>query len=89
MAPEHRDGAATPGEEEEVTVRARQVNVLQTIWEDNKGAILILISELFGSSMDAMARYLQQGGARFHTLQACCCPPGIAIAVQLSKHYYF
>lgn len=70
MAPSHRDENTAPGdEEEEVTVEVQRVNVLQSIWENNKGALLILISELFGSSMDAMARYLQQGGARFHTLQ--------------------
>ncbi|KAJ4393162.1 hypothetical protein N0V93_002369 [Gnomoniopsis smithogilvyi] len=61
MAPSHRDESAAAGGEEEVTVEVRKVNVLQSIWENNKGALLILISELFGSSMDAMARYLQQG----------------------------
>lgn len=73
MAPNHRDEDASPEREgdAEVIVEVHEVNVLQAIWENNKGAILILISELFGSSMDAMARYLQQGGARFHTLQVC------------------
>lgn len=70
MAPSHRQENASPGnEQDEVVVEVRKVNVLQSIWENNKGALLILISELFGSSMDAMARHLQQGGARFHTLQ--------------------
>lgn len=40
-----------------------------SVWENNKGALLILISELFGSSMDAMARFLQQGGRAFPVLQ--------------------
>ncbi|KAJ4424931.1 hypothetical protein N0V82_000435 [Gnomoniopsis sp. IMI 355080] len=71
MAPSHREENTAPGseEEQEVTVEVRRMNVLQSVWENNKGALLILISELFGSSMDAMARYLQQGTARFHTLQ--------------------
>jgi hypothetical protein len=35
-----------------------------TYYKSNKGALLILCAELFGSSMDAMARFLQQGGDR-------------------------
>lgn len=31
------------------------------IFNDNKGAILILLAEVTGSSMDAIVRYLQQG----------------------------
>lgn len=70
MAPSHRnETAASSDEVEEVIVEVREVNVWQSIWENNKGALLILISELFGSSMDAMARYLQQGEARFHAFQ--------------------
>lgn len=70
MAPSHRNETAASGdEEEEVIVEVREVNFWQSIWENNKGALLILISELFGSSMDAMARYLQQGEARFHAFQ--------------------
>lgn len=30
---------------------------------------MILLSEVFGSSMDATARFLQQGGAGYHTFQ--------------------
>lgn len=71
MAPSHRNetAASSGDEEEEVTMEVREVNIWQSIWENNKGALLILISELFGSSTDAVARYLQQGGARFHTFQ--------------------
>lgn len=72
MAPTgHRDENASPEDEEGVIVQVQEVDILQSLWENNKGAILILISELFGSSADAIARYLQQGGARFHTLQVC------------------
>lgn len=42
-----------------------------SIWENNKGALLILISEVCGSSMDAIARSLQQGGAGYHPFQVC------------------
>lgn len=70
MASSHRnESAASRDEEEEVIVEVREVNMWQSIWDNNKGALLILISELFGSSMDAMARYLQQGGTRFHPFQ--------------------
>lgn len=71
MSPNNHDEHEHGSHEEqgEVVVEERKVNVLQHIWENNKGASLILISELFGASMDAMARYLQQGDARYHTLQ--------------------
>lgn len=48
---------------------ARSPGFWTSVWEDNKGALMILISELFGSSMDAMARFLQQGGRAFPVLQ--------------------
>jgi hypothetical protein len=35
----------------------------KTIWQNNKGMFLILISEMAGSSMDAIVRFLQQGGS--------------------------
>ena len=41
----------------------------KTIWHNNKGALLILISEVFGASMDATARFLQQGGHGMHPFQ--------------------
>lgn len=40
-----------------------------SVWENNKGAFLILISEFFGSGMDAMARFLQQSGRAVPVLQ--------------------
>lgn len=42
----------------------------KTAWENNKGAALILISEAFGSSNDAIVRFLQQGGYGMHPFQA-------------------
>ena len=38
-------------------------------WQNNKGIFLILISETAGSSMDAIVRYLQQGGHGMHPFQ--------------------
>lgn len=44
-------------------------SVWKTIWKENKGALFIVISEAFGSSMDAIVRFLQQGGNSMHPLQ--------------------
>jgi hypothetical protein len=41
----------------------------QEIWEDSKGMLLILCSELFGTSMAAVARLLEMGDAGMMTLQ--------------------
>ncbi|KAH8730019.1 hypothetical protein GQ44DRAFT_644956 [Phaeosphaeriaceae sp. PMI808] len=50
---------------------------LQSIWNNNKGACLILLAELAGASMDAMARYLQQGDTKFHPFQVIVARMGI------------
>lgn len=44
-------------------------SIWKTMWKDNKGALFIVISEAFGSSMDAIVRFLQQGGNNMHPLQ--------------------
>ncbi|KAF2852136.1 hypothetical protein T440DRAFT_52426 [Plenodomus tracheiphilus IPT5] len=49
----------------------------RSIWNDNKGACLILLAELAGASMDAMARYLQQGETKFHPFQVIVARMGI------------
>ncbi|POS76863.1 hypothetical protein DHEL01_v204749 [Diaporthe helianthi] len=49
----------------------------RSIWQNNKGALLILSSVVCGASMDAIARFLQQGGAGFHTLQIITARMGI------------
>lgn len=41
----------------------------RSAWHNNRGACLILLAELAGASMDAMARYLQQGETKFHPFQ--------------------
>jgi hypothetical protein len=40
-------------------------------WQNNKGMFLILLSEIAGSSMDAIVRFLQQGGHSMHPFQVC------------------
>ncbi|KAH8657381.1 hypothetical protein BGZ60DRAFT_493505 [Tricladium varicosporioides] len=39
------------------------------VWLNNRGVIYITAAEAVGSSMDAIVRFLQQGGHRMHTLQ--------------------
>lgn len=46
-----------------------QESLWRSAWNNNKGACLILLAELAGASMDAMARYLQQGATKFHPFQ--------------------
>ncbi|CAG8982321.1 hypothetical protein HYALB_00005322 [Hymenoscyphus albidus] len=41
----------------------------KSTWQNNKGVFLILLSVLTGASMDAMARFLQQGGHSMNTHQ--------------------
>jgi hypothetical protein len=41
------------------------------IYLDNKGAFLILLAQVAGASMDAIARFLQQGGRGIHPFQVC------------------
>ncbi|KAF2796781.1 hypothetical protein K505DRAFT_415506 [Melanomma pulvis-pyrius CBS 109.77] len=52
-------------------------SVWRTAWQNNKGAILILLAEISGSSMDAMARFLQQGENKFHPFQVIFARMGI------------
>ncbi|KAG2161756.1 hypothetical protein JADG_001495 [Aureobasidium aubasidani] len=37
-------------------------NVFKTVWRNNKGVFLILLAQATGSTMDAIVRFLQQGG---------------------------
>lgn len=45
----------------------------QKRWEDSKGMILILCSELFGTCMGAAARLLEMGSGGMMTLQVSHC----------------
>jgi hypothetical protein len=42
---------------------------LQRIYHNNKGVFLILLAEVVGSAMDAIARFLQLGGVSMHPFQ--------------------
>jgi hypothetical protein len=44
------------------------------IWVNNKGVVMILLSEIAGSAMDAIVRFLQQGEYRIHPLQVSLLP---------------
>lgn len=46
-------------------------SIWKTVWKDNKGALYIVMAQMIGSSMDAMVRFLQQGGNRMHPFQVC------------------
>jgi len=56
-------------EEHETEVSPPKESVWRSAWNNNKGACLILLAELAGASMDATARYLQQGDTKFHPFQ--------------------
>jgi hypothetical protein len=58
-------------EEHEVESLEPEESVWQSTWNNNKGACLILLAELAGATMDAIARYLQQGTTKFHPFQVC------------------
>lgn len=48
---------------------ASKPNVFKTIWRNNKGVFLILLAQATGSTMDAIVRFLQQGGRGMHPFQ--------------------
>ncbi|KAH7085206.1 hypothetical protein BKA63DRAFT_13321 [Paraphoma chrysanthemicola] len=65
----------SPQQEAEST--PRKESFWRSVWDNNKGACLILLAELAGASMDAMARYLQQGDTKFHPFQVIVARMGI------------
>lgn len=75
MAPSGVITNVSRAEDDEISAKDHKQSVWRSIWENNQGALLILLSEVCGSSMDAIARFLQQGGAGFHTLQVCSSLP--------------
>ncbi|KAI4833653.1 hypothetical protein E4T44_09304 [Aureobasidium sp. EXF-8845] len=44
-------------------------NVFKQVWRNNKGVFLILLAQATGSTMDAIVRFLQQGGHGMHPFQ--------------------
>ena len=60
--PQHDDGESSSG------IGSSQ-STWSAVWQDNKGMFLILLAEMAGSSMDAIVRFLQQGGHSMHPFQ--------------------
>lgn len=54
--------------------REKQKMKWQERWEDSKGMLLILCSELFGTGMATAARLLEMGDAGMMTLQVNFAP---------------
>ncbi|KAJ0122755.1 hypothetical protein J7T55_003271 [Diaporthe amygdali] len=77
MASNNTSEDAPRAEDDNVSAAEPNQSVWRSIWENNKGALLILSSVVCGASMDAIARFLQQGGAGFHTLQVITARMGI------------
>ncbi|KAG9826973.1 hypothetical protein KCU98_g15551, partial [Aureobasidium melanogenum] len=46
-----------------------KLNVFKSVWRNNKGVFLILLAQATGSTMDAIVRFLQQGGHGMHPFQ--------------------
>jgi hypothetical protein len=49
--------------------RLVQEHAWERIYHNNKGAFLILLAEVVATSMDAIVRFLQQGGRGIHPYQ--------------------
>lgn len=67
-----QESGATSTEEESAGFASTGKNSqsrLGAIWQNNKGMFLILLAVITGSSMDAIVRFLQQGGGRMHAFQ--------------------
>jgi drug/metabolite transporter (DMT)-like permease len=60
----------------------------RSTWHNNKGACLILLAQLVGASMDAMARYLQQGETKFHPFQVIVARMGITFVLSSIYMWY-
>ncbi|CZR53520.1 related to DUF6 domain protein [Phialocephala subalpina] len=56
-------------QEEETYDPIKCQSAWRSAWQNNKGAALILFAECFGSSTDAIVRYLQQGKHGMHPFQ--------------------
>lgn len=56
-------------QDEEIYDSVKAESAWRSAWQNNKGAALILFAECFGSSTDAIVRYLQQGKHGMHPFQ--------------------
>jgi hypothetical protein len=67
-----QEGGARSTEDESsgsATIGKSPQSRLREVWQNNKGMFLILLAVITGSSMDAIVRFLQQGGGRMHAFQ--------------------
>ncbi|RDW57442.1 hypothetical protein BP6252_13780 [Coleophoma cylindrospora] len=62
-------GDLPPPQADAVPLSPPKPSVWRSVWQNNKGMLLILLSEVAGSSMDAIVRFLQQGGHGMHPFQ--------------------
>jgi hypothetical protein len=49
----------------------KQDSALMRVYHNNKGVFLILLAQVAGSSMDAIARFLQLSSGGMHPFQVC------------------
>jgi hypothetical protein len=59
---------ANYGEEASQSAEHKQ-SAWKRVWLNNKGAFLVVLASVTGSSMDAIVRFLQQGGHGMHPFQ--------------------
>lgn len=64
----HSASDGQSGDPEPVPTQVTQ-SAWKRVWTNNKGMFLVLLAEVVGSSMDATARFLQQGGHGMHPFQ--------------------
>lgn len=72
MASGHSQRSGAPHEDGDQFVSdgiEQSQSAWKSAWQNNKGIFLILLSEVAGSSMDAIVRFLQQGGHSMHPFQ--------------------
>ncbi|CAD0098575.1 unnamed protein product [Aureobasidium mustum] len=68
MSSSMQDDEANPSRSS-INVSQPKPNVFKTVWRNNKGVFLILLAQATGSTMDAIVRFLQQGGRGMHPFQ--------------------
>jgi hypothetical protein len=63
---------ALPEGDPETMTSGQHENALKRVFNNNKGVFLILLAQVAGSSMDAIARFLQLSGGGMHPFQVRC-----------------
>ncbi|TVY86665.1 putative membrane protein, partial [Lachnellula willkommii] len=69
MSLENENQNQTSQEENENLSTEHGQSRWRAVWNDNTGMFLVILAEWVGSSMDAMVRFLQQGGNGMHPFQ--------------------